>query len=92
MKPDQEKKNVRPYLFSGLRIGIERAFLLIRFTSGAVHRWETLKGIFVDVLELEVRVDVEEMSFENLEIWRGDVGEKGTKDHEDKNRAEQGRN
>jgi hypothetical protein len=38
MKPDQEKKNVRPYLLSGLRIGIERAFLLIGFTCGAAHR------------------------------------------------------
>jgi len=38
MNPDQEKKNVRPYLFNGLRIGIERALRLIGFTSGAVHR------------------------------------------------------
>jgi hypothetical protein len=37
-----------------LRIGIERAFLLIGFTSGAIHRWETLKGMFAFVFELEV--------------------------------------
>ncbi len=53
MKPNQEKKNVRPYLSSGLRTGIERALLLIGFTSGALHRFETLKAIFVNVLELD---------------------------------------
>jgi hypothetical protein len=53
MKPDQEKKNVRPYLSSGLRTGIERAFLLIGFTFGAAHRCETLKGMFVYVFELD---------------------------------------
>jgi hypothetical protein len=56
MKPSQEKKNVRPYLFSGLRIGIERALLFIGFTSGALHRWETLNGMFADVLDLEERL------------------------------------
>lgn len=36
MKPNQEKKKVRPYVVDmGLRKGIERAFWLIGFTSGA---------------------------------------------------------
>lgn len=37
MKPNQEKKNVRPYLSTGLRTGMERAFLLIGLISGAAH-------------------------------------------------------
>lgn len=45
MKPNQEKKNVRPYLSTGLRTGMERAFLLIGLISGAAHNWETAKGI-----------------------------------------------
>jgi hypothetical protein len=45
MKPSQEKKKVRPYLSTGLRTGIERAFLLIGLISGALHNWETAKGM-----------------------------------------------
>jgi hypothetical protein len=45
MKPDQEKKNVRPYLLRGFSIGIERAFKLIGLTSGFLHRWDGLKPI-----------------------------------------------
>jgi hypothetical protein len=38
--PNQAKKNTRPYLLKGLRRGIERAFLLMGFTSGADHSVE----------------------------------------------------
>lgn len=50
MKPDQEKKNVRPYLLMGFRMGMERAFLLIGLISGALHNWETAKGMSTVVL------------------------------------------
>jgi len=39
-KPNQAKKNTRPYLLKGLSRGMERAFLLMGFTSGADHREE----------------------------------------------------
>jgi hypothetical protein len=52
MKPDQEKKKVRPYLSTGLRMGIERAFLLMGLTSGALHSWEMAKGMAAAVFEL----------------------------------------
>jgi hypothetical protein len=35
MKPSQEKKNTRPYLSKGFKIGIDLALLLIGFVSGA---------------------------------------------------------
>lgn len=44
-KPDQEKKNVRPYLLIGLNTGMDRAFPFKGLTSGATQRWEILKGI-----------------------------------------------
>jgi len=44
-KPDQEKKNVRPYLLMGFNTGIDRAFPFKGLTSGATQRWEILKGI-----------------------------------------------
>lgn len=37
MKPNQEKKNTRPYMLIGLSIGIDLAFLLTGFTNGACH-------------------------------------------------------
>jgi len=43
--PDQEKKNVRPYLLKGLRMGTERAFLLTGLTSGASQRCDALNPI-----------------------------------------------
>ncbi len=42
MNPNQEKKNTRPYMLMGLKKGIDRAFRLIRFTSGADQRSESL--------------------------------------------------
>ena len=39
-KPNQAKKKTRPYLLKGLSRGMERAFLLMGFTSGADHREE----------------------------------------------------
>jgi len=46
--PHQEKKNTRPYLLTGLRTGIERAFLLIGLMAGAFQRTETpIFGKFV---------------------------------------------
>jgi hypothetical protein len=54
MKPDQEKKNVRPYLSMGLSMGMERAFLLMGLISGALHNWEMAKGIFAVVLNLDL--------------------------------------
>lgn len=38
MKPHQEKKKTRPNLLIGLKIGMDLAFPLIGFTSGAVQR------------------------------------------------------
>jgi hypothetical protein len=35
--PRYEKKNTLPYLFTGLKIGIDFAFLLIGLISGALH-------------------------------------------------------
>lgn len=41
MNPNQEKKNVRPYVVEiGLKKGIERAFWLTGLTSGARQRSE----------------------------------------------------
>lgn len=40
--PHHEKKKTRPYLFTGLRTGIERAFLLIGLMAGAFQRTEVL--------------------------------------------------
>jgi len=37
-KPNHEKKKTLPYMLMGLRSGMERAFLLMGFTSGAVQR------------------------------------------------------
>lgn len=37
MKPNHEKKNTLPYLLNGLSIGMDLAFLLTGFTSGAFH-------------------------------------------------------
>ena len=55
MKPDHVKKNVRPYLSSGFKIGILRALRFNRLTSGADHRWETLKGMIrLSLVVLEV--------------------------------------
>jgi hypothetical protein len=51
-KPNQEKKKVRPYLLMGLRMGMDRAFLLIGLVSGALHNWETAKGMSAVVIEL----------------------------------------
>lgn len=34
-KPNQEKKNTRPYLLIGLKMGTDRAFWLTGLTSGA---------------------------------------------------------
>ena len=52
MKPNQEKKNTRPYMLIGLKKGIERAFRLIGFTSGASHRTEILNAM-MDESELD---------------------------------------
>lgn len=41
-KPNQEKKNTRPYRQIGFSRGIERAFLLIGLTSGSVQSSDTL--------------------------------------------------
>jgi hypothetical protein len=49
MKPIHEKKKTRPYGSVGLRIGTERAFLLIGLTSGALQRLETFMPIFAAV-------------------------------------------
>ncbi|EGX94031.1 hypothetical protein CCM_02302 [Cordyceps militaris CM01] len=43
MKPIQEKKKTRPYMSTGLRTGMLRAFLLTGHTSGAAQRAEKLK-------------------------------------------------
>ena len=45
MKPNQEKKNTRPYMLIGLKKGMERAFRLIGFTSGASHRTESVNAM-----------------------------------------------
>jgi len=37
-KPNQEKKNTRPYWLTGFKTGIDLAFLLIGFSSGAFQR------------------------------------------------------
>jgi len=51
-KPNQEKKNVRPYLLMGFKTGIERAFLLMGLIFGALHKWAKAKGISAVVTEL----------------------------------------
>jgi len=38
MKPNQEKKNTRPYMLMGLSAGIDSALRLTGFTLGARHR------------------------------------------------------
>jgi hypothetical protein len=53
-KPNQEKKNVRPYLLMGFRTGIERAFLLMGLISGALHNWAKAKGISAVVPKLHL--------------------------------------
>ena len=53
MKPNQEKKNTRPYTVMGLSIGIDRAFLLIGLTSGVAQRREGLKPAIVTFVSLE---------------------------------------
>ena len=45
INPNQEKKNTRPYRLMGLKKGIERAFRLIGFTSGASHRAEIVNAM-----------------------------------------------
>jgi hypothetical protein len=40
LNPNQAKKNTRPYLSTGLRIGIERALPLTGLISGAAQREE----------------------------------------------------
>ena len=37
-KPNHEKKNTRPYMLTGLNMGIDRALWLIGLTSGALKR------------------------------------------------------
>jgi len=46
MNPNQVKKKVRPYLSNGLRIGMDLALRLIGLTTGAVHSWDGLNGMF----------------------------------------------
>ena len=53
MKPNQEKKNTRPYTVMGLSIGIDRAFLLIGFTAGVAQRREGLKPAIVTFVSPE---------------------------------------
>ena len=38
MNPNQAKVNTRPYMLTGFKPGIDRAFRLIGLTSGARHR------------------------------------------------------
>ncbi len=38
MKPNHEKKKTLPYMLIGFRAGIDRAFLLMGLTSGALYR------------------------------------------------------
>lgn len=45
INPNQEKKNTRPYMLMGLKKGIERAFRLIGFTSGASHSTEIVNAM-----------------------------------------------
>ncbi len=52
MNPNHEKKNTRPYMLMGLKKGIDRAFRLIGFTSGADQRSESLNPMMT-VLCLE---------------------------------------
>ena len=37
-KPNHAKKNTRPYTLTGFKPGIERAFLFMGLTIGALHR------------------------------------------------------
>ena len=46
MNPNQVKKKVRPYLSNGFRIGMDLALRLIGLTTGAVHSWDGLNGMF----------------------------------------------
>jgi hypothetical protein len=51
MKPNHEKKNVRPYVVEiGLKKGIDRAFWLTGLTSGARQRSEKVSILKVVVL------------------------------------------
>jgi hypothetical protein len=49
INPNQAKKKTLPYLLMGLRIGIDRAFLLTGLISGACHRVATLKPMVDEV-------------------------------------------
>jgi len=62
MNPKVEKKNVRPYLSTGLRIGILLAFPFIGLTSGAFQRLE-----IANIVGLMIEYD--EKSFED--VWMG---------------------
>lgn len=48
--PNHEKKKTRPYLLTGFRAGIERAFWLMGLISGCAHRYEALKPMIGGVV------------------------------------------
>lgn len=49
MKPIHEKRKTRPYGSIGLKNGMLLAFLLMGLTSGAFHKWATLKPMFEEL-------------------------------------------
>lgn len=65
MNPNQAKKNTLPYLLAGLRIGIERAFPLTGFISGACQRVATLNPILAS---LSCRMNADPVSWCCVEL------------------------
>jgi hypothetical protein len=84
MKPNVEKKNVRPYGSTGLSTGTDRAFLLTGFMAGAFQRtlmpmvsegagarnWIRVVELEMEDVEMDTRRRVSPVSFPNTDRTR----------------------